>query len=614
MDILFLDFETKDRGIDAGLGAGWPYNNLVDVIGYSYALGDAPVRWSTCHNKLKALVESVEAIACHNASYDVGILIMLGIDISQVLIYDTLIMAKLYDNSYLSYSLNKLSEKFFNEVKLEEKFKDIAVELKLVKSKTMDPVKYCKINLDKVYAAYPDVVIDYANQDVELLRKLFYKFTTDSEFFKDHDWTFYSDLLKIVLDIRKRGARIDINQLFKSKELLEADLFSVNNKLSRYLQGRNPNSTVQLAQVCDELNVLYPVTDKGNPSITKAWLDQQEGEFFELLKSYKKMTKLLNDFINKTIDSLKFLNNVESDEDLKVVKFGRLHPEINIMGATATGRMSSSNPNFQQLPKRDPYAKPLVRSIVVPEDGERWYCADFSAQEPRLQVHYAARIGSAAGVAMAKKWNDNPDYDMHTEVANLCGIGRNHAKTINLALSYGMGLGKLSKSLQLSTKEAGLLVKKYHAGAPYLKDLTEATKNQLSKNLYIKTLLGRKLRKDSDLVDDNGQIQDFLYKAINKLVQGGAADQTMVALVMCYRAGVKINFPVHDEVTISAATLEEALKLKYIMENCVRLLVPSKSELTVGPSFANQEPVELSDYTQGITDFTATFKPLLNFS
>ena len=87
----------------------------------------------------------------------------------------------------------------------------------------------------------------------------------------------------------------------------------------------------------------------------------------------------------------------------------------------------------------------------------------------------------------------------------------------------------------------------------------------------------------------------------------------MIALVLCNRHGIKINFPVHDEITISAKTLGEALKLKYVMENCVRLLVPSKSELTVGTSFADQELVALSDFTCGIKDFIQTFKPHIQF-
>lgn len=622
MDILFIDFETKDKGIDAGLGAGWPYNDMVKVLGYSYAINTDDIVWSTSVNKLKALVASVDAIVCHNALYDIGILEMLKLDYGDKIIYDTLVMSRLYDNNLMKHNLDYLSEKYFSENKSEEKFKEIAYALKLVKSKVQDPVKYCKANLDKVYEAYPEVVIEYAIQDVALLRKLFNKYQAAIEgnqqrFFDQHDWNFYSDLIKCVVDIRRRGVRIDIRRLYNSRELVQKDLFDINLKLGTYLQGRNPNSSAQLAQICDELGVTYPRTDKGNPSITAKWVEDQEGEFFDLLKTYRKLNKIENDFITKTINMLKVVENVDADEQLLARKYSRLHPELNIMGATATGRFSSSNFNVQQLPKRDPYAKPLVRSMIVPEEGDTWYCADFSAQEPRLQVNYAALIGSTSGAKLAEAWREDPFWDMHSEVAKLCGIDRPAAKTINLGLSYGMGVTKLAKSLNLSVAAAKSLIQSYNKGAPYLKELDSAVKKSLERNLYIRTALGRKLRKDSDAVDDNGRIQDFLYKGINKLIQGSAADQTMAALVSCYRHKVYVNFPVHDEITLSSSSVLDAAKLKYIMENVFKLLVPSVSEVTCGTSFADQEDtaLELTPAEQEIFNkFCLDFVPIKSFS
>jgi DNA polymerase I-like protein with 3'-5' exonuclease and polymerase domains len=613
MKLLYLDAETRDHGIDSGLGAGWPYKDKLKVIGFSFATNDTAAEWRQGTKNLVTLVSQCDAIVCHNASYDIGILHMLGIEYQDKLIYDTLLMAKLNDNRLMKYNLNSLAERYFGESKLEEDFIPIAWELGLVKSKSQNAVKYAKGNLDKVYAKYPGVVAAYANQDVDLTKKLFLHLLPKIE---DQDFTFYSDLIKAVIQTRAKGVRVDIARIFESREIIEKDLFKVNQTLSSYLQGRNPNSTQQLAQICDELNITYPQTALGNPSITAKWIEQQDGEFFSTLNQYKKLNKLITDFIDKTVALIATVENI-TIEEVKNLKYSRIHPEINIMGAAATGRFSGSNPNIQQVPKRDEYSKPLIRSMFVPEDGESWYCADFSAQEPRLQVHYAARINSPAGIKMAKDWSDNPNYDMHNAVAIMVGIDRKAAKTINLGLSYGMGVGKLSKSLDVSLDSARELVKQYHKGAPYLKDLVSAAKSNIVHTGYIKTILNRKLYKDDTVWDDDGRENDFSYKAINKLIQGSAADQTMAAMVLCYRYGIVISFPVHDELCISSSSNLEITELKYIMENAIRLKVPNKSEVTVGNNFADQTDCKLllNEFEQlALVKFTESFTPLIDQS
>jgi DNA polymerase-1 len=296
-------------------------------------------------------------------------------------------------------------------------------------------------------------------------------------------------------------------------------------------------------------------------------------------------------------------------EEAMHLKYSRIHPEINIMGATATGRCSSSNPNVQQQPKRDEYSRPLIRSMFVPEEGETWYCLDFSAQEIVLQVHYATLIGSEHGKIMAEMWNTNPNYDVHEAVAERVGIDRKTAKTINLGLSYGMGVFKLARSLKISTKDASALIKQYHENAPYLKDLVTAAKSKILSAGFIKTLLGRKLYKDNTIYDDDGRMQDFSYKAINKLVQGAAADQTMASLVYAYRAGIPVLFPIHDEIALSSKSIEDVAKIHYIMEHVIDLKAPARSEVTAGPDFADQTKLDVDLSTINIDQFKKDFVP-----
>ncbi|MCA6484066.1 MAG: hypothetical protein IM547_01535 [Chitinophagaceae bacterium] len=611
--ILYLDFETKDRGLSAGLGPGWPYKGFLDVIGYSYSLDGKTPKWSTNIDLLHALVESCDVLVAHNAAYELGVLEYLGVKYVDKKIVDTLLLAKLYNNQRFTYSLDSLGIDYLGDRKTNDKLANKARELKLVKSKAQDAVKYAKANLDVLYKHCPEVVIEYANHDVNLLIKL-YNFLDDKvpdSIFKN----LLSDLQKAVTGIRKRGVLVDTTLLQSSEVKLSQELDVALRRLREFIGDENPNSTATLVKVLDQHGIPYPMTDKGNPSITAKWVEGQHGEFFESLQLYRKLNKLHNDFVIKIKTMISAAYGKAASEPGNIV---RIHPELNVMGATATGRFSSSNFNMQQLPKRDPYAKPLVRGFIIPEAGCDFYCLDFSAQEPRLQVHYADMIGSSGGKELSKRWSANPNFDMHSEVAKICGIDRTPAKIINLGLSYGMSSTKLAKTLKLSDKEARILIDTYHKKAPYLKDLTEACKAQLRKNGGIRSLLGRKITKPDDFYDeDTGRVQDFLYKGINMLIQGSAADQTVAAIVEAYRAGIPLGYPIHDELTASLDSELTAVKLQYIMENCVRLRVPSKSEITKGPTFAAQEelvPTLSEKDTLEVEKFKMEYTPLVDFT
>lgn len=650
MSNLFLDFETKDRAMEKGLGAGWCYENMLAVIGFAYAIDNEPSQWSTDINLLKSLVDHCTEITCHNAQYDVGVLNMLGIDYSNKKINCTVLLSKLFYNGFHSYSLQYLGNKWLGEGKLNDELAEFAKVLGLVKSKAQDAGKIAKVNMDTIYAAMPHIVEKYAKQDVDLTRKLYDKVKVE-----DKPWL--SDLIKCVIDVRKRGVLVSLENLYKSKAQIEERIAESKLRMDVYLQGSNPNSSKQLGEVCQRLGIVAPTTDKGNPSFNKKACEQLDHPLFTELESYKTLQKLKSSFIDSTLENLTHIYNC-SLEDLDKLKETRVHPELHIFGAVKTGRFSSSNPNIQQIPKHNELGKQLVRSLFIPEADHKWYCLDFSSQEPRMQVHFSAKIGSESGQLMALEWKNNPDFDMHQYVANMMGVDRKTAKAINLGLSYGMGSLKLSNALGLpleykvevfektifyylepvekyftrypekrpnkfpsnktfnSFKEAkeykayvesiegleavidifpnkeSIAIKNlYHEKAPYLRELTDAAKHQILKNGYIKTFLNRKLYKDPDMVI-SGKRQDWSYKAINKLIQGSSADQTIAAMVKAYRSGIKIGYPIHDEITISTNKESDVWDLKDIMENVIILEVPSKTEVTVGDNFANQIKLE----------------------
>src|SRR5690606_28433062 len=140
--------------------------------------------------------------------------------------------------------------------------------------------------------------------------------------------------------------------------------------------------------------------------------------FVNALKTYRKYNKARRDFCDTLL---------ATQELLPENKRGRVYPKFTVLGAR-TGRFTCSLPNIQQIPARDKEIGPLIRSFYIPEEGEQWYSLDFSAHEPRLQVHYAAKARVEGGELMALEYNNNPTLDSHQMVADMAGVTRPEAK------------------------------------------------------------------------------------------------------------------------------------------------------------------------------------------
>lgn len=162
------------------------------------------------------------------------------------------------------------------------------------------------------------------------------------------------------------------------------------------------------------------------------------------------------------------------DSILRYEHKGRIHAEINQLrgdnGGTVSGRLSMSNPNLQQVPARNKEYGKLIRGLFLPEEGCKWGSFDYSQQEPRLVVHYAATtdkaLGGLTGSEQLIKAYQNDDTDFHQTVAQMAGIPRGQAKTINLGIFYGMGSNKLSKQLGITFDEAKALLREYDNKVP----------------------------------------------------------------------------------------------------------------------------------------------------
>jgi DNA polymerase I-like protein with 3'-5' exonuclease and polymerase domains len=218
-------------------------------------------------------------------------------------------------------------------------------------------------------------------------------------------------------------------------------------------------------------------------------------------------------------------------------------------------------------------------------------------------VHYAS-LQNLYGVDEVVESYKNNDADFHKIVADMADIPRKQAKTINLGLFYGMGKNKLQAELGVSKLQAEDLFKTYHAKVPFVKQLMDATMKRAQDSGKIRTLLGRLCRfplwepnqfgihkalpHDQALLEHGPGIRRaYTYKALNRLIQGSAADMTKKAMIDLHKEGIIPHIQVHDELDISVKDDKEAKQIVQIMETSVELEVPNKVDYEAGENWGN---------------------------
>ena len=287
----------------------------------------------------------------------------------------------------------------------------------------------------------------YAEVDAELTLELWDHFKTILN--REDLWTVWeleTGLLPCLVEMTMRGIRVDSDKAERVKQqLIEKEKGLKKQILS--IAGFDVEiwAAQSIARAFDKLSIPYPKTDKGTPSFTKTFLTEHNSEIANLIVKCRNVNKTHGSFI---------------DGVMKYVHKGRVHSHVNQLrsddGGTVSGRMSYNSPNLQQIPARDPEMGPLIRSLFIPEEGQRWAAIDFSQQEPRILVHYARAFGESRNAPLAgvdeivDAYCTKRDTDFHTMVAEMANIPRKQAKTINLGMMYGMGVNKLADQLDLS--------------------------------------------------------------------------------------------------------------------------------------------------------------------
>jgi DNA polymerase I-like protein with 3'-5' exonuclease and polymerase domains len=587
-----IDLETKDPNLNVRMGSG-SVIGVGEVVGISLATEDFCAYYPIAHEGggnmdrkivlkwLQDVLNTKSDKIFHNAMYDVCWLRSMGLKIF-LRIIDTMIAAGLVDENRLRYDLNGVCRDYI------KKGKDESALYAAAKEWGVDP----KAEMYKLPAMY---VGAYAERDAQLTLEL-WQILKNEILIQDIESIFKMEmeLFPCLVDMRFLGVRVNQEQAaIEKKTLVEQEKKMLGEVLVNTGIEVQIWAARSIAKVFDKLGLPYERTaNTGAPSFTKNFLQNHPHNVVKCIAKAREINKAHTTFI---------------DTILKYSQKGRIHAEINQLrgdgGGTVTGRFSMNNPNLQQIPARNKELGPRIRSLFIPEEGCQWGCFDYNQQEPRLVVHYAS-LQNLYGVDEVVEAYKNEDADFHKIVADMADIPRTQAKTINLGLFYGMGKNKLQAELGVSKIQAEDLFKTYHGKVPFVKMLMDAVMKRAQESGKIRTLMGRLCRfplwepnqfgihkalpHDQALLEHGPGIRRaYTYKALNRLIQGSAADMTKKAMIELHKAGIIPHVQVHDELDISIKDDKEARQIVDIMESAVELEVPNKVDYESGDNWGN---------------------------
>lgn len=557
-----------------------------DLVGFSFSVdpaqgwyvpvghrdtegADTQLEYATVMEALRPLLEDdARAKVGQNIKYDTLVLRRAGVELRGILA-DTMLQSYLLYPASRSHGLDAMAQEYLNH-RMQE-YTEVAGRGKKQKS-------FAEVPLQQ--ATY------YAVEDADYTLRLYNYF---SPRFEPEVSTLLRDvelpLLGVLTDMEWDGVRLDSERL----NSLSAEFGTRMEELEQAVHATagtefNLNSPKQLGEVLfGKLGLPHGKKTKTGWSTAVDVLTPlaQEHQIVAQILEYRSISKLKGTYT----DALPRLIHPET---------GKIHTSFN-QTVTATGRLSSSNPNLQNIPIRGSYG-PQIREAFIPDKGNMLMAADYSQIELRLMAHMADDAG------MIQAFSAHEDIHLRTaqQIFNVFGEMvtddmRRYAKTINFGLLYGMGAYSLSRELDISTAEAKEYIDSYFARYPQVLEFFDTQKESARKHLHVKTLLGRHCA-IPDINSRNHQVRSNAERnAVNYAVQGSAADIIKVAMVRIWtelkQRGLKTRMlmQVHDELVFDVPEAEqeevEAL-VRHAMENVVELKVPLDVSLGRGKNWA----------------------------
>jgi len=506
-------------------------------------------------DKLTKLFEDKSILKTgQNIKYDSLVLKKLGINIEGIS-FDTMVAAHLINPSAKSISLDTLSIEYLN-------FEMIPTSDLIGKGKNQ--VSMGKVALEKV-SFYTSECTDLTFQLTRILKK-----KLEEKELLTYFNTIELPLIKVLIQMEFMGTFVDINLLkTMSKDIGEKLDVIISSIYALAGKEFNINSTQQLATILfDELDL-----PKIKNRSTAETVLKQLGVYHELPKQildYRKYFKLKNTYL----DSLQKLISKDT---------GRIHSTFN-QTIAATGRLSSTNPNFQNIPIRREEGKEIRKAFRAEKKDWEIFSFDYSQIELRIMAHYSK------DPSMIDAFVNNKDIHSQTassvfnvSMDNVLPEMRRTAKIVNFGIMYGAGAFRLSQELSIPRKEASLIISKYFEQFPGIKSYINDTIHSARINKYVETIFGRK-RSIWDIDSENGIRKKAAERmAINMPIQGSAAEMIKVAMVAIQKELTKnamkskMILQIHDELIFECPQEEEDLLVSLVvgkMENAMKLSVP----------------------------------------
>ena len=562
-------FDTETTGLDV-------FND--DIVGLSFSFKEGEAFYvSLPENKedanqvlheFKVIFESeqIEKIG-QNIKFDLLMLAQYGIELNGKL-FDTMIAHYLIQPE-LRHGMDYLAEIYL-------KYRTVHFE-DLVGTKGKNQLNIRSVDINKL--------CDYAAEDADItfrLKKILEKELEENNLQK----LFYEiemPLMKVLSIIERNGVRIDISALAESSTILTAEMGALENEIHEMAGVEfNVSSPMQVGEVLFDrlqLDSKAKKTKTGQYSTSEDVLEKLQSKHPIVVKilDYRGLKKLLSTYI----DSLPQLVNSTT---------GKVHTSFN-QTVTATGRLSSTNPNLQNIPIRDAQGKE-IRKAFIPNNDSVFLSVDYSQIELRIMAHLSGDANMVDAF--------NSGYDIHTATAakiykipltEVTSDMRRKAKTANFGIIYGISVFGLSERLAVPRAEAKELIDGYFQTYPDVKKYMDKSIQRAKEIGYVETLFGRK-RFLPDINSQNSIVRGFAERnAINAPIQGTAADIIKIAMVRIQNQLEKLHLntqmtmQVHDELNFSVPISEKELVTKMVveeMENAIQLNVPLVADCGIG--------------------------------
>ena len=468
----------------------------------------------------------------HNLKYDRHILHNVGIELKGKLL-DTMLYSYVNNSTITRHNLDAVSKRYLNinPTSYEE-----------VAGKGAKQISFSEVSID--------VASEYASEDSDIALQLYHHIEPLVEKEKKLA-NLYTEvegpLIYTLGDIERNGVLIDSEKLNQQSKKLEAKILELESKVQKNAgEDFNLGSPKQLQEILyGKLGLpVIKKTPKGQPSTSEAVLQELSMDFpiVKDILSYRAISKLKSTYTDK----LPKMVNPDT---------GRVHTSYH-QAVTATGRLSSSDPNLQNIPIRSEEGRRIREAFIAPDDY-KILAADYSQIELRIMAHLSKDDGLLDAFAKGQDIHKATAAEIFSSaIDDVTPNQRRSAKAINFGLIYGMSAFGLSKQLQITRAEAQSYIEQYFDRYPKVKDYMEETKLSAKQMGYVETVFGRRLYL-ADIDSSNYQRRQYAERsAINAPMQGTAADLIKMAMtdlhqrIIAQSFDAKIIMQVHDELVI----------------------------------------------------------------